>query len=174
MSNQLALPKIGAPFGDGFFAGEIIVDEGRYALIVAPKATGEQMEVQYKPKDLDTGDVTDSDDDGMINSEKINNDEHPAAKFCRSLRIGNHDDWYLPSRDELMRIWMALGPNRKNTPEQFRSGGSEAFAQRWYWSSTEDAPYSGYAWIVGFGSGYQLNDRKNGHFGVRAVRRLKI
>ena len=174
MAKKLALPQLGAPLGGGFFAGEIIVDEVRYALIVAPKAEGEKIDLEYKLKDRSTADGTDSDDEGMINSEKINDDNHPAAKFCRSLRIGGHDDWYLPSRDELMRIWMALGPNRKKTPEAFHKGAVEAFETSWYWSSTEHASNSDYAWFVNFYNGFQHFSSKLYGDGVRAVRRLKI
>ena len=73
-----------------------------------------------------------------------------------------------------MIIWMALGPNRINTPAPFKSGGTEAFESYWYWSSTEYAQYSYRAWIVGFFNGYQTNYLKHYKYGVRAVRRLRI
>ena len=174
MAKKLAIPRIGEPLLGGFFAGEIVVDGVRYALVIASKSEGEKLDLEYKKKKLNAFDGTDNDDEGMVNSEKINDDNHPAAQFCRSLRIGGFDDWYLPSRDELMRIWMALGPNRKKTPELFRKGGVEAFEERWYWSSTEYAPSSSYAWIVGFVNGDQSLIIKSSSFGVRAVRRLKI
>jgi len=174
MTKKMTLPALGAEFGGGFFGGEIVVNGERYALIVAPKAEGEKMDLQYKKKKLDTADGSDIDDDGFYNSCQMDDANHPASKFCRSLRIGGFDDWYLPSRDELMLIWMALGPNRTNTPELFKSGAVEAFADRWYWSSTEYAPNSGYAWIVGFSGGSQGSSDKGYGNGVRAVRRLKI
>jgi hypothetical protein len=170
------VPELGQPFAGGFYGGEIIIDEERFALIVAPKAEGEQLNLQYKKKSLDKADGTDSDDEGFYNTELNNNANHPAAQFCRSLQIGGYDDWYLPSRDELMTIWMALGPNRKRTPELFKQGGSEAFETTWYWSSTENAHHSSLAWLVNFVNGYQDFSNKNANFfsGVRAVRRLKI
>ena len=172
--NNLEIPAVGLPFAGGFFAGEILLNGERCALVVAPKAEGEKFDVEYKKKSLSTADGTDSDDDGLGNTDLITDKNHPAAQFCRSLKIGEFDDWYLPSRDELMRIWMALGPNRKNTPELFRAGGAEAFAPRWYWSSTETASYSDNAWIVNFNVGYQNYGSKGYDFGVRAVRRFKI
>lgn len=172
--NLMEIPAVGLPFDGGFFAGEILLHGERYALVVAPKAEGEKLNVEYKSKDRSTTDGTSSDDDGLANSETINDANHPAAQFCRSLRIGGHDDWYQPSRDELIRIWMALGPNRKNTPELFRAGGAEAFQPNWYWSSTEHASYSSGAWVVDFSGGGQGYDGKDGDCGVRAVRRLKI
>jgi len=172
--NAVEIPAVGLPFAGGFFAGEILLHGERYALVVAPKAEGEKFNVEYKKKSLSAADGTDSDDDGLGNTNLIANTNHPAAQFCRSLKIGEFDDWHLPSRDELMRIWMALGPNRKNTPELFRAGAAEAFAPKWYWSSTEHASYSSTAWVVDFSDGSQSYDNKSYYFGVRAVRRFKI
>ena len=174
MAKKLETPALGAEFGGGFFGGEITFDGERYALVVAPKVEGEKMDLQYKKKKLDTADGTDIEDDGFYNSCQIDDANHPAGQFCRALRIGGHDDWYLPSRDELMTIWMALGPNRKKTPELFKSGGAEAFDNTWYWSSTEHAQYSDGAWVVGFFNGSQNYYGKDGTNGVRAVRRLKL
>ena len=165
---------LGSPLGGGFFAGEMTIDGVLYALVVAPKAEGERLSLPYKKKSFDAFDVTDSDDDGMANNERISDANHPAAKFCRSLIIGEQADWYLPSRDELAMLQRNLGPRRKNTPELFREGAAEAFETDWYWSSTEHASYSGLAWVVGFTSGYQYGYRKSYSYGVRAVRRLKI
>lgn len=174
MAKKQTIPALGAPLGGGFYGGSIELDGVRYALVVAPKAEGEKMELQYKKTKLNTTDGSDTEDDGFYNSCLIDNSNHPAAKFCLDLRIGDYDDWYLPSRDELMTIWMALGPNRKKTPELFKTGGSETFEERWYWSSTEHVSTSSYAWLVGFLLGYQ-NDLNKGYYGgVRAVRRLKL
>jgi hypothetical protein len=174
MAKKSTIPSFGSPLAGGFFGGEIIIDGERYALVVAPKAEGEKLNLQYKKKGLDKVDATDSDDQGLLNSNLINDDNHPAAQFCRGLQIGGFSDWYLPSRDELAIIWRSLGPRRKNTPDLFREGGTEAFAPEWYWSSTEYAPYSFNAWVVVFYDGSQFSFSKNGGFGVRAVRRIKL
>lgn len=165
---------LGSPLAGGFFAGEFTLEGERFALIVAPKAEGEKMELEYKSNDRSTADGTDSDDDGLANTTKINASNHPAAQFCTDLQIGGFNDWYLPSRDELMMLWRNLGPRRKNTPELFHEDAVEAFATEWYWSSTEYAQYSYDAWMVFFISGYQLYNNKYDDYGVRAVRRFKI
>jgi hypothetical protein len=167
-------PALGSLLGGGFFGGEIIVEGERFALIVAPKASGEKLELQYKANDRSTTDKTTSDDDGLANSDRINDTNHPAAQFCRRLNIGGFSDWYLPSRDELAMLERNLGPRRKNTPELFREGEAEAFDTDWYWSSTEYAHNSSSAWIVYFGDGYQSDLDKDGFNGVRAVRRFKL
>jgi hypothetical protein len=174
MAKKATIPAFGSPLGGGFFAGEIIINGERFALVVAPKAEGEKMELQYKKKNRDTADGTHVENQGLANSDLINDDNHPAAQFCRSLKIGGFDDWYLPSRDELMTIWMALGPRRSNTPDLFREDGTEAFNTEWYWSSTEHAQYSSNAWFVEFINGYQYSSNKNYNYEVRAVRRLKL
>ncbi len=171
---QIEIPAIGQPFAGGFFAGEFILEGERYALVVASKAEGEKLDLRYKKTDRNISDSADSDDDGLANSERINDANHPAAQFCRSLLICGYDDWYLPSRDELAMLWRNLGPRRKNVPELFREGGAEAFALAWYWSSTETASYSNYAWVVDFDFGGQNDVYKDDGCGVRAVRRLKI
>lgn len=166
--------EIGSPLGGGFFAGEMILNGELFAMIVAPKAEGEAADVIYKGKDRDVAYGADSDEDGLANCEHLNYANHPAAQFCRSLQIGGYDDWYLPSRDELMMLCRNLGPWRKNTPELFREGAAEALVPQWYWSSTEHASYSNYAWVVDFYGGSQGYYNMNYSFGVRAVRRLKI
>ena len=174
MAKKQITPAIGAAFEGGFYSGDIVVAGVRYALVVDPKAEGEKIGLQYKVKARDVFDGTDSEDDGLANTERINDVNHPAAQFCRGLQIGGFNDWYLPSRDELMRIWMALGPNRKKTPDLFKAGGRESFESRWYWASTEPAQYSSYAWVVDFYDGYQHTSLKSNNCGVRAVRRVKI
>ena len=169
-----SLLKIGSSLGGGFFVGEMTVGGERFALIVAPKAEGEKMNIEYKLKDRSVYDGTDSDDDGVANTGKMIDSNHPAAQFCNGLQVGGFNDWYLPSRDELMMLWRNLGPRRKNTPEPFREDAAEAFETEWYWSSTEYAHNSFRAWMVSFDSGSQYDYDKDYVCGVRAVRRLKI
>jgi hypothetical protein len=174
MAKKSIIPVFGSPLAGGFFGGEIIIAGERYALVVAPKAEGEKLNMQYKGKNLDKTDLSLSDDDGMQNSMEINDDNHPAAQFCRGLDLGGFNDWHLPSRDELATIWRSLGPRCKDTPDLFREGGTEAFEPNWYWSSTEHAQDSSNAWVVGFSSGDQADDGKDDQLGVRAVRRIKL
>jgi len=166
--------QLGSPLAGGFFGGEMTIDGELYALIVAPKAHGEQMDLEYKREGLEVFDDTSSDDDGVQNMAGVCTPNYPAAQFCWNLDIEGHNDWYLPSRDELMMLWRNLGPRRKNTPELFRENAAEAFNTTWYWSSTEHAQYSGYAWVVGFYGGGQDYGNKDDDYAVRAVRRFKI
>jgi hypothetical protein len=78
-----------------------------------------------------------------------------AAKICYDLVLNGYNDWYLPSKDELNKIYL-----NKTTIGSFGSFN--------YWSSSEDN--SGVAWYQNFLYGYQSTNDKNYTYYVRAVR----
>ncbi|MEI6758548.1 MAG: DUF1566 domain-containing protein, partial [Chlorobium sp.] len=83
---------------------------------------------------------------------------YAAKKACEDLVENGYSDWYLPSKDELNRLFYAKSA----------VGG---FADSSYWSSTEGS--AGSAWIQGFGSGGQsYSGNKYGEWRVRPVRRF--
>ena len=100
----------GAAYQGGFFAGKIVIGANTYALVVAPKASGENTSKQWKITN-DTTAGTLSLNDGLSNSNAMNNASHPAAQFCRALTIGGYSDWYLPSRDELEIVYRNCKPD---------------------------------------------------------------
>jgi len=79
-----------------------------------------------------------------------------AGGLARAYDGGGHDDWYLPSKDELDKLYalMKLG-----------FGG---FESAYYWSSSEY--YALVAWYQFFANGYQYHYDKNSTLRVRAVR----
>jgi hypothetical protein len=86
----------------------------------------------------------------------------PAAKACADYRGGGFSDWYLPSRDELNRMYQNLKRNN--------IGG---FSNYIYWSSSQYLDsYLGDrgAWTQNFASGYQYFDYKHVGNRVRGVR----
>jgi Protein of unknown function (DUF1566) len=163
------LPAIGAPYGGGFLAALMPAPEGKlYAVIVPPKAEGEKEGVKWKTSYTKTEGTT-SCVDGLANSDAMNNAEHPAAQWCRSLKIGGFDDWQLPASAVLAAVWANLGPN--HTPvAAFQKGAPEAFDESWYWSSTEFG--SVYAWTQYFDVGGQGYAGKNLEGRCRAVRKM--
>ncbi|BAE49261.1 DUF1566 domain-containing protein [Paramagnetospirillum magneticum] len=166
---------IGTPYGGGFYAGEFLLDGKLYALIVAPKAEGETT-AQFKTRNTVTKGAR-SLRDGLANSNAMANGNHPAAAFCRDLEIGGFTDWYLPSRHEAALLAENLMPGEGYVPEQttaeaFKKGGAEAFAQDWYWTSTEFG--SGSAWVQLFDTGYQGSYGKDWSARVRAVRKCPL
>ena len=80
-----------------------------------------------------------------------------AARLCGDLVEGGFSDWYLPSKDELNKLWLSKDA----------IGG---FSNDYYWSSTEFD--SNNAWLQSFFNGGQFDGAKNTPFpySVRAIR----
>jgi hypothetical protein len=78
-----------------------------------------------------------------------------AAQVCNDLVLNGYEDWYLPSKDELNKLY----ENRTAV------GG---FANNFYWSSTENDYLN--AWVQNFDVGLQFYSIKNFAGRVRAVR----
>ena len=78
-----------------------------------------------------------------------------AAGLARAYSGGGYIDWYLPSKDELNKLYL----NRVAV---------SGFADGSYWSSSE--PNAFFAWFQYFYSGSQNGDYKFSPFRVRAVR----
>ena len=78
-----------------------------------------------------------------------------AAKLARAVRDGGYSDWYLPSKDELNKLYI-----NKNIVGNF--------IETHYWSSSESD--SNYAIFQNFGTGAQSNSDKNAQKGIRAIR----
>ena len=88
----------------------------------------------------------------IVNSQGTGN---YAAKICSDLVLGGHDDWFLPSKDELNKLYL----------NKIAIGG---FANPGYWSSSEDG--NGNAWIQYFDTGALNSIAKKLECHVRAVR----
>ncbi|MFA6027598.1 MAG: chitobiase/beta-hexosaminidase C-terminal domain-containing protein [Patescibacteria group bacterium] len=78
-----------------------------------------------------------------------------AAGLCSNLSEGGYDDWYLPSKDELNKLYL----------NKAAIGG---FTANYYWSSSESAAST--AWGQNFDEGTQFNDGKVNTDYVRAIR----
>ena len=78
-----------------------------------------------------------------------------AATVARSYTGGGFTDWYLPSKDELNKLYI----------NKTAIGG---FAVAYYWSSSESFALN--AWNQNFNSGTQNNLTKSATYYVRAVR----
>jgi len=88
-----------------------------------------------------------------------------AAGLARAYTGGGHTDWFLPSKDELNKMY--LNKATINTIAAANSGSD--FSTNSYWSSTEIDNYN--AWYQVFGAGGQGASWKSDPVGsVRAVR----
>ena len=192
----------GTPFGGGYYVGRMKPGDGfSYALIVAPKASGEAASLLLNTSSTATV-GTASTWDGAANTAAMIVEgaaSHPAASFCRNLTIGSYTDWLLPAKDQLELLYRMLKPEATGnstssgtnpssdpagakytagSPTQtaiaaFKAGGAEAFAtDTYYWTSTEYSSTNN--WVQSFSSGDQNNITKSNVSRVRAVRMIKI
>ena len=94
-----------------------------------------------------------------------------AAAICSAYTGGSFNDWYLPSIEELNKMYLNIGNGNS-----LGLGNIGGFANRHYWSSTEiptyiDNHYNHSAFSQEFGYGSQTNfNKSNGYLYVRAIR----
>lgn len=81
-----------------------------------------------------------------------------AAGLAKAYNAGTYTDWYLPSRDELTKLYT----------NRFAIGGFDLSISTIYWSSTESS--SSGAWSRNFANGASTADAKLTTYRVRAVR----
>lgn len=130
-----------------------------HGLIAAPYDQS-SVGVQWGCPDLGIGGTGTALGTGNQNTTKIMMgciDNGMAAYLCANLYLNGYSDWYLPSKDELNKLYLnraAIG-NFSNYP---------------YWSSSEDTNQL-YPWWQDFLDGRQdRNNPKTSYFNVRAVR----
>jgi len=87
-----------------------------------------------------------------------------AADICANLTLGGYTDWFLPSKDELNKMWL----ERETINTTASANGGSNFSTNWYWSSTEVTTNN--AWLQIFANGSQFNANKDNAGYVRAVR----
>ena len=190
--------KPGEPFAGGFYVGRFQIQGDEYALIVSPYATGEFRDAEWGPY----GDLIEANSycDGLANTRAMAAAGSELAKHVLCLKIGEHGDWYLPSRDELELCYRNLKPtgepnassyrdgdNPSSLPPglpynqaaptqtaepRFQAGNAEAFAADRYWTSTEQDRDA--ALQQYFSDGMQCDDIKHYPACARAVRRIKL
>ena len=78
-----------------------------------------------------------------------------AAKLCADLTLNGYSDWFLPSKDELNKLYI----------NRVAIGG---FVNGNYWNSTENDIQS--AWLQNFTDGSQAAGSKNIAARIRAIR----
>jgi hypothetical protein len=168
LSNSVTF-KVALAIGDPYQGGKIAyilkpADPGYVAgqthgLIAAPadRATGLQW---YNGSFVATGATGTALGTGLTNTDAIVSVQGApaagyAAGWARAYKGGGYTDWYLPSKDELNKLFL----------NQAKIGG---FGPNYYWSSSEfDA---GTAWTQAFDLSHQYAYAKDGPSYVRAVR----
>lgn len=160
---------LGAPFAGGFYMGRVFVGIAAFALVVAPKSEGEHEATQWHDSEDEVAGAR-SYFDGLANTNAMAEAGSELAKWARGLRIADHEDWHLPSRQDLL----VINGNEADAGEAFQEDGAEAFEREWYWSSTQDASDPATAWYQSFSYGSQDDCWKTTTTRARAVRRVAI
>lgn len=191
----VTLPAIGQPYGGGFFSGITRdPDTGKRYLNITAGAEHELKGAwgEYGEKIEGADSFTNS----RTNTEAMAASGSELAKQVLALSIGGFTDWAIPARDvqELQyrhfkptteTNWAGRrdGDNPNSEPvgllytdespahtsvEVFREGGTEAFQDTWYWSSSQRSAYV--AFNMYFDDGDQSYDVKHGELRVRPVR----
>lgn len=88
-----------------------------------------------------------------------------AYDYCKNLKIGGNDDWYLPTQAQLMAIWGILRGIQGNSTYANYSG-----FVTYYWSSSEYTETD--AWVIYFLDGFVGSSVKTNLGFVRCVRNL--
>jgi hypothetical protein len=158
-----AIAPLGTLLAGGILIARYFPYEKPFALILAPKAEGEFPLTVWNTSTKKV-EGAENDFDGLTNTHFMIEAGSPLAQKIGELRIAGFDDWYLPSRGELLLAWSA----RKTIPE------AERFEEDAYWSSTQPADDSSCAWVQTFSYGSQISWRKYGELLARAVRRVAI
>lgn len=141
------------PGEPGYISGEV------HGIIAAP--TDQSTNAQWGCHGTLIGGTSNALGTGAANTAAIVagcSTELIAARICDNLELNGYNDWYLPSKDELNKLYI----NRAAI------GG---FTSSNYWSSSELS--SSNAWLQSFGNGLQDGYSKNAPFyfiRVRAVR----
>jgi hypothetical protein len=168
-----ALPTvIGEASNGGFYAGDISYGGKNYKLIVAEKAADVGGMPIMTPRGAWPGAT--SQDDGMANTLSMEGDARfIAAAHCLDYAAGGFSDWYLAAENEMTVIYNNLGHNR-SPPIGFETGGNNAFAAVFYWTSTQASSYPEYNRTRRMSDGFVTQHGKDTTQQTRPVRRLEF
>ncbi|WP_219096593.1 DUF1566 domain-containing protein [Pseudomonas sp. UMAB-40] len=192
----VTLPEIGQPFGGGFFSGITRdPDTGKRYLNITAGAAHELKGAwgEYGVKIEGANSFTNS----RANTEAMAAAGSELAQKVLVLDIGGFTGWAIPARDVQELQYRHFKPtteenwaNSRNgdnpnsepvgqlyteeSPTQttlsaFQEGGTEAFRDAWYWSSSQRSAYDAFPMTFGVG-GQSLTGGKDSELRVRPVR----
>lgn len=140
-SSAIELPRLGAVWKaqGGHFVGIVAGENGDpdYA-VVLPTQSSASLKGAYGVREHIKG--ADSDNDGRANTKAMAAAGSVVAKQALSLRIGGHDDFYIPAPNEARLIDM-------NARALVKTG--------YHWTSKQVRAFGDFAWAQYFGYGNQ-------------------
>jgi len=167
-------PQVGDFYGGGvvfyiFVSGDIGYVAGETHGLIAAVADQSSGIRWYNGINVTTGATGTAIGTGSANTDAIINvqgatETSYAAGLARAYTGGGYTDWFLPSKDELNKMFSYKAVI--NTTATANDGSN--FATNYYWSSTENGSYG--AWKQSFDDGSQSNGGKTNTVYVRAVR----
>lgn len=201
LRSALAEVALGTHMQGGLFAGAYAIGDKPYGLIVSPKALGDLEPQTWIARNKDVPGAK-SFVDGLANTQAMAEAGSKLAQKAIGTEIDGHKDWYIGAVDELELAYRAFKPTKEENSKfgrsginvsaipptlpyshvlvlqselpEFRQGGAEAFKPTWYWTSTQHASDSNYAWGQSFGSGFQDDWIKDNDGRARLVRRFAL
>lgn len=171
------IPAIGTPMEGGFLGALYLDETGARAGLVVPRAEiGDLDPVPWlkKPKDVPGACSL---LDGLANTQAMAEAGSEIAQKVLDLVIDGVGGWHIPALDQMTALRTSAMPRAGIIPAQsmaevFQEGGSEAFRQDVYWTSTQYNP--GDAWLQSFHTGHQYVNFKSSSYRVRAVRKCLL
>lgn len=126
---------IGEAFGGGFYAGDISVPGAVYAIILAPRATGDTW---GRLAEVDQGVYAGNEWDSLTNTNNLNAMAGGSnlAAWAKGLRIGGFSDWAIPALHVMQVIQSQFRVGSSTAPAAYQNNGSEAFNNELYWTSS--------------------------------------
>ena len=159
-------PSVGASYGGGKLAYILVSGDPGYSSttvhgLIAATSDQSTAALWYNGTYTVTGATGTAVGSGLSNTMAIIANQGAgsyAAQLCHAYTGGGYTDWYLPSKDELNKLYI----------NQTAIGGFASGSYCYYWSSSEDS----YGSAVGqlFFNGYQAYLSKSSPTYVRAVR----
>ena len=117
----------------------------------------------------------------ILATPQLNEGEIYAGAIIKPDGTGHHvilldGDNAAASWDDAMEWAKSIGGDLPDRVEQslLFAHLKDRFKEEWYWSNTQHAAYSGYAWCQIFDDGIQYNYGKSAELRARAVRRVEI
>ena len=167
-------PQVGDFYGGGvvfyiFVSGDIGYVAGETHGLIAAVADQSSGIRWYNGINVTTGATGTAIGTGSANTDAIINEQGAtetsyAAGLARAYTGGGYTDWFLPSKDELNKMYL----NRATINTTAASNSGSDFGSSYYWSSTENDNDN--AWMQRFIDGFQTNFSKSATRDVRAVR----